>query len=61
MKKINNKKLVKSKIAYVLGGLGLLGKEISDQLCDEGIKVVILDIKNKPKKKDLVLHMKNLI
>ena len=53
MKKINNKKLVKSKIAYVLGGLGLLGKEISDQLCDEGIKVVILDIKNKPKKKRL--------
>ena len=50
MKKKNKKVLVKSKTAYVLGGLGLLGKEISDQLLKERIKVIILDIKEKPKK-----------
>ena len=50
MKKKTKKVLVKSKTAYVLGGLGLLGKEISDQLLKERIKVIILDIKEKPKK-----------
>ncbi len=40
MKKKTKKVLVKSKIAYVLGGLGLLGKEISDQLLKERIKVL---------------------
>ena len=50
MKTKTKKVLVKSKTAYVLGGLGLLGKEISDQLLRERIKVIILDIKEKPKK-----------
>ena len=50
MKKKIKKKITKFKIAYVLGGLGLIGKEISDQLCEEGVKVIILDIKDEPKK-----------
>ena len=50
MKKKNKKRLSKHKTAYVIGGLGLLGKEISNQLSNEKVKVIILDIKDKPQK-----------
>ena len=48
--KKNKKRLSKHKTAYVIGGLGLLGKEISNQLSNEKVKVIILDIKDKPQK-----------
>ena len=35
------------KTAYVIGGLGLIGKEISKAYAMAGAKVIILDVKKK--------------
>ena len=47
MKKINYKEKfnLKGKIAFVVGGCGLIGKEVACALSDFGAKVIILDIK----------------
>ena len=39
-----------NKIAFVVGGLGAIGFEVSKALSDSGAKVVIIDIKDKDKK-----------
>ena len=45
----NKKKFTFTKIAFVLGGCGLIGLEISKKLKKKGVKVIILDIKKKIK------------
>ena len=34
------------KVAYVVGGLGSIGLEVSKALSDSGAKVLIIDVKN---------------
>ena len=48
MKNINYKEKfnLKNKTAFVVGGSGLIGKEVVHALADFGAKVIILDIKN---------------
>ena len=36
---------LKNKLAFVLGGFGLIGKEITIALAEHGAKIIILDIK----------------
>ena len=38
--------MIKNKLAFVLGGNGVIGREIVKKLYNSGIEVVILDIKN---------------
>jgi NAD(P)-dependent dehydrogenase (short-subunit alcohol dehydrogenase family) len=51
MKNINYKEKfnLKNKTAFVIGGSGLIGKEVVYALADFGAKVIILDIKNNSK------------
>ena len=42
-----NKFSLKNKIAYIVGGLGLVGKEVSKAYSMAGAKTIILDIKKK--------------
>ena len=48
------------KIAYVVGGLGLIGLEVSKALNDSGAKVVIIDVKPINKKFKIYLKRNNL-
>ena len=50
---LNNKK------AYVVGGSGLLGKEIIQQLLESSVKVINLDLKNKRKNINKKKYSKN--
>ena len=47
------------KIAYVVGGLGLIGLEVSKALNDSGAKVVIIDVKPINKKFKLYRFVNN--
>ena len=49
---------LKGKVAFVTGGVGLLGTEITRALADAGAKVVVLDI-DKQKAEKLQLELKN--
>lgn len=54
---------LKGKAAFVTGGVGLIGTEITKALTDAGAKVVILDIdqsKAKSLKQELITHGKNV-
>ena len=51
MKNYLDKFSLKNKIAFVCGGVGLIGTEVVKALADSGAKVVILDI-NKEKEKE---------
>ena len=42
-----NKFRLDKKIAYVVGGLGLIGKEVSTAYAMAGAKTIVLDIKTK--------------
>ena len=43
------------KVAYVVGGLGSIGLEVSKALSVSGAKVLIIDIKKLDKKNELIL------
>ena len=51
MKKYLKKFLNKNKTAFVVGGSGFIGKEVSLALWESGAKVINLDIHNAFKKK----------
>ena len=42
------------KVAYVVGGLGSIGLEVSKALSDSGAKVLIIDVKKLDKKNELI-------
>ena len=44
-------KFLNKKIAYIVGGSGFIGREVSKALADSGAKVINLDINNAFKKK----------
>ena len=48
-----NKFNLNNKIAYVVGGLGLIGKEVSIAFASAGAETIVLDINNKEAKKFL--------
>lgn len=54
------KTLNSKKIAYVVGGLGLIGLEVTRALSDSGAKVVVIDIKPINKKLNIYLKRNNL-
>ena len=47
-----------NKIAFVVGGLGAIGFEVSKALSDSGAKVIIIDVKNIDKKTKSLLKKK---
>ena len=49
-----SKFLNRKKIAYIVGGSGFIGQEVSKALADSGAKVINLDIKNAFKNKKII-------
>ena len=48
-----NKFNLNNKIAYVVGGLGLIGKEVSTAFASAGAETIVLDVNNNEAKKFL--------
>ena len=46
-----NKFNLNNKIAYVVGGLGLIGKEVSIAFASAGAETIVLDVNNNEAKK----------